>query len=168
MTGGATASSVGQVLAYPLLLQSDLRSSVDAARIDVQHSTIFLENLDWLHFRKLMKSNQRKNVLFWTVCIAAIKVKHLPEQVVGNKHVSVGAIQCTATLFTSRPLWVNRSPGPSRMQATVPATKTKQKNKRKKKTTHIRFLSIFLSKRKFEGLYLPRYWMEFYFMGLIL
>ena len=46
VTGGATASSVGQVLAYPLLLQSDLRSSVDAARIDVQHSTIFLENLD--------------------------------------------------------------------------------------------------------------------------
>ena len=46
VTGGATASSVGQVLAYPLLLQSDLRSSVDAARIDVQNSTIFLENVD--------------------------------------------------------------------------------------------------------------------------
>ena len=35
-----------QVLAYPLLLKSDLRSSVDAARIKVQNSTIFIENLD--------------------------------------------------------------------------------------------------------------------------
>ena len=46
VTGGATASSVGQVLAFPLLLNSDLRSSVDAARIDVQNSTVFLENTD--------------------------------------------------------------------------------------------------------------------------
>ena len=46
VTGGATASSVGQVLAFPLLLNSDLRSSVDAARIDVHNSSILLENMD--------------------------------------------------------------------------------------------------------------------------
>ena len=46
VTGGATASSVGQVLALPLLLNLDLRASVDQARIDVQNSTVYVENAD--------------------------------------------------------------------------------------------------------------------------
>lgn len=46
VTGGATASSVGQVLAFPLLLKSDLRSAVDSARLGVQNSTIFVEIAD--------------------------------------------------------------------------------------------------------------------------
>ena len=43
VTGGATASSVGQVLNFPLLLGTDLQSSVDEARLDVQHSDILVE-----------------------------------------------------------------------------------------------------------------------------
>ena len=46
VTGGATASSVGQVLALPLLLNLDLKSSVDQARIDVQNSKVYVENTD--------------------------------------------------------------------------------------------------------------------------
>lgn len=46
VTGGATASSVGQVLAFPLLLNSDLRSSVNSARLGVQNSTVFVEIAD--------------------------------------------------------------------------------------------------------------------------
>merc|ERR1712241_559568 len=46
VTGGASASSVGQVLAFPLLLDLDLRSSVDSARIDVQDSTVYVENAE--------------------------------------------------------------------------------------------------------------------------
>ena len=44
--GGASASSVGQVLAFPLLMDLDLRASVDSARIDIQNSTVFVENAD--------------------------------------------------------------------------------------------------------------------------
>ena len=46
VTGGASASSVGQVLAFPLLMDLDLRASVDSARIDIQNSTVFVENAD--------------------------------------------------------------------------------------------------------------------------
>ena len=46
VTGGASASSVGQVLAFPLLMDLDLRSSVDSARVDVQNSAVSVENTD--------------------------------------------------------------------------------------------------------------------------
>ena len=46
VTGGASAGSVGQVLAFPLLLDSDLKASVDSARIKVQNSTVSVENAE--------------------------------------------------------------------------------------------------------------------------
>ena len=46
VTGGATASSVGQVLAFPLLMKMDLRQAVDSARITVQNSSVTVETAD--------------------------------------------------------------------------------------------------------------------------
>ena len=43
MRSSPSAISVGQVLGFPLLMDLDLRASVDSARIDIQNST---ENAD--------------------------------------------------------------------------------------------------------------------------
>ena len=43
-TWATCPSLVGQVLSFPLLLNSDLRSSVDQARLNVENSTIYVED----------------------------------------------------------------------------------------------------------------------------
>ncbi len=43
VTGGATPGSVGEVLSVPLLLNLDLKSSIDEARIDFRNDTVYVE-----------------------------------------------------------------------------------------------------------------------------